>query len=346
LPAFIDHIGPTQAWRPNWLAFSHGRAALAFLLDRRPARSALLCAYTCPSVPSFLARRGIAVATFDVGASVLEVAAAAMELPPPRLILAPALFGTPPWFDTQALPSRLDPRDVVVLDAAQTAFGHVDFAPPPRGAVLSCPRKSTELADGAVLALAEPTDWADEVLALPVAREAAALKAAARALWATAVPELEQQAVALSRRSEDCWPDTAHRMTDTSRAMLQRIDRGWHRRTRVRNSRFPTAALAGRIPLWRFGRGTPFCLAAFVNDRDATLQSLQARRVFASALWPDAEHDPERHPAASWMVRHLIALPVDQRHEASDMHAIADALISACEPPERQAPDALAAMLE
>ncbi|MEK9662655.1 MAG: hypothetical protein VW644_13150, partial [Alphaproteobacteria bacterium] len=65
----------------------------------------------------------------------------------------PCLFGDRPWLDVEALAARLGARATVLVDAAQTAFGHLHLAVPANGAVLSCPRKTLDLPDGAVLAL-------------------------------------------------------------------------------------------------------------------------------------------------------------------------------------------------
>jgi hypothetical protein len=316
LSAFTDRLGSPNAWHPNWLAFSHGRAALAWLLDRYSVRSAAVCAYTCPTIPEFFRRRGIALGAFDVGATYHEIVTVAKEMSPPRLILLPALFGAPPWLDTQTLQTALDANDRILVDAAQTAFGHVDFMVP-RSAVLSCPRKCTELADGAA-----------DLDELPVATAAAALKAAARALWATGNPDLESQAVILSRKSEEIWPNTPHRMSDSSRALLERLDREWHASVRRRNRSILMDRLRGRVPLWPVADGTPFSMPIFVSNRDLVLGYLHDHRIFATALWPDARHDPARHPVAAWLAQYLTNLPVDQRHDENDMERVAAAVLA------------------
>ncbi|MGD9923369.1 MAG: hypothetical protein AB7V13_18275 [Pseudorhodoplanes sp.] len=322
LPIFSDRTGRAQSWRSGWLAFSHGRAALAWLLARRPARSALICAYTCPTVPAFLRRQGLTIGFYDVGARHGELAALAAQLPGPSLVLVPALFGARPWLGVKALETALPASSMVVVDAAQTAFGHCDYAPSSRGAVLSGPRKTTGLADGAVLALGREFGRYD-IDNLPVARVPAALKLAARALFATAIPQQEAAALALNRQSEQSWPDQPHRMTDDSRILLERLDRHWHARRRRSNRRVLAEALRDAVALWKPDSGVPFSLPVFVSDREAVLDRLHDRRIFASALWPDAECDANRHPVAFWIRHHLISLPIDQRHDEVDMRRIA-----------------------
>ena len=341
LPAFSDTLGPLQEWQPNWLPLSHGRAALAWWLQRQPARSVALCAYLCPSVPTFLRKRSIAIGTYDVGADVKEVSALVHQLPSPRIVIVPALFGSSPWIDIPSLVDELDSTDRVIIDAAQSAFGHVEFTPPTGGAVLSCPRKSTSLTDGAILAVSTATGAREEIDQLPVAAFSAAMKAAARALWTTEDASLEQQAIIYNRLSEESWPDSPHRMTDQSLALLQRLNRDWHVEKRRYNCNLLTQSLPENLPAFRGVGGTPFSLPVFVADPATTLSELHRRRIFASRLWPDAEYDPERHPAAEWIAEHLVSLPIDQRCDADDMKRISVAIAEVAKPPSQVCPQAL-----
>ena len=332
LPAFSDRFGDASKWQSNWLGFSHGRAALAWLLDGYDIESALVCAYTCPTVPAFMRRKGLPIGFFDIGADEQKVAEIAATLPAPCVALLPALFGMPPWIDARRLQARLPAASLIVIDAAQTAFGHADFNAPARGAVLSCPRKSTSLPDGAVLALGKRLRVGAGVARLPTADAPAAMKAAARAIWAAGDVKSESIAIRYSHLSEKSWPDAPHRMSGLSLALLKKLDRTWHVARRRRNRQVLAKLLAGQVALWKSSDGVPFNLPIFVRNRGATLAALRKKRIFASALWPDAKHDPKRHPLASWMARHLISLPVDQRHDEADMRRVADAVLRVAQP--------------
>ncbi len=339
IPSFADRFGPPQPWRDNWLAFSHGRAAMGWRSPHAPIASAALAAYTCPTVPQFLRQHGLPLALYDIGASAEEIAEVAHALPTPRLVIVPALFGGDPWLDLSPLQARLGAADVVLVDAAQTAFGHVDIALPEGGAVLSCPRKTTSLSDGAVLAVAEAlASGAAGVDRLPEVRSAAAMKLAARALFAIDDPGLEAQALALNALAESTLPDAPHRMSDQARAMLGSFDHQWHRSTRRRNATALAASLRDNILIWPDESGTPFSLPIFVGNRDGVLAGLKDERVFATALWPDAECDGDRHPLAAWMRRHLISLPIDQRHDEADIARVAAVVNRVSEAPRHAPP--------
>lgn len=241
-----------------------------------------------------------------------------------------------PWLNANRLQATLAATAMVVIDAAQSAFGYLDFAPPPGGAMLSCPRKSTKLTDGAVLALARGVDT--DIAHLATAKFLTAMKAAARAIWTTGDLKLEPSALKYNRRSEENWPDTPHRMSDVSRALLASLDRAWHTEKCRCNRRVLATALSGKIAIWKSRNGVPFSLPVFVRDQDATLASLRSNRIFASALWPDAQLDPKQHVVADWLARHLVSLPVDQRHDEVDMLHIAKAVLRSADPPASPPP--------
>lgn len=322
------------------LGFSHGRAALAWLIERRgPFANALVCAYTCPSVPRFLVARGLFPAFFDVGASAAEVLERTTARPGRWLVLVPALLGFDPWLDGGVLASALGDAGVVVIDAAQTAFGHRRYAPPPGGAVLSCPRKTTALADGACLVMAGE-DAADDrraVATLPEAVGPAGAKRAARLLWAARAPEREAEALALAEQAEQTWPATPHRISDAAWAALRFFDAAAHAARRVANrarlrrhldrvwpaAPIPAAPVAPIAPVAADDPGVPFCHAVLVDNRAAVIAEGRRRRIFATPLWPDACHNPAHHPRAALLAQRLLALPVDQRYTPGDMDRLA-----------------------
>ena len=314
------------------LGFSHGRAALCWLIQRRgPFTAALVCAYTCPTVPRFLERAGLGLQVFDVAtpaAALAEQASALAARSAGRvLVLVPALLGLDPWLDAGALAETLGPRALVVIDAAQTAFGHRRYPPPVGGAVLSCPRKTTAAADGAWLLLDGATG-ADHraVGALPEALRPALAKQTARALLAERDPGREPQALVLCHEAEESWPDRPHRMGTESRALLATLDAEAHAGHRLANRAGLRARLDSVLPAALDGPGVPFCHAVLVeNDRAGLLARLRARRVFATALWPDALTGG--HSRATHLAQHLLALPVDQRYRLSDMDRLASLVL-------------------
>ena len=335
LPLGCDPLAPAAQPLPdNVLAFSHGRAALSWLAAARgPFASAAICAYTCPSVPTHLRRMGLALGFFDYGAT--DIGAVVSELPGRCLVLVPAPFGLVPWLDAAVLARERGARSMVVIDAAQTAFGALDLPVPPGGAVLSCPRKALALGDGALLALDACRDGdRSSVAILPAAEAAAQAKQAARALFAAEELEREPEALARVQQSEEALPAEARRMSDGSCRQLVRIDRAAHRARRRRNAVRLAERLAGHAELV-FGEGfatppaVPFNFPILHADRARLLADLRARRVFATPLWPDAVHGRDRHPRAADLAERLVALPVDQRYGDAEMDRLAD-LVRPC----------------
>ena len=327
LPAGCDPQAPPVTETADCLFFSHGRAALAWLLERRgPFASALVEAYTCPVVPRLLAARGLSVSVVECGADTAAYAHAAKALPAPVLVVVPALLGFVPPVDLAALATSV--TGMVLVDGAQTAFGHRDLPLPPGGAVLSAPRKTLALGDGAVLRLDSCTAGDHAlVAALPCLNNISTDKMRMRALLAQGGDEM--QALALSRATEAAWPDQPCRMTDGARAALATADATAHARIRRANRARLRDALGGVLqPAWD-GDGTPFCHAVLADDRDGLIRRLHARRVFATPLWPDSLHDAARHPRAADLCRRLLALPVDQRYDEADMDVLARLVLDA-----------------
>jgi len=347
LPSGCDPRLAEARSEPMALGFSHGRAALDWLIRRRgPFAAALVCAYTCPTVPRFFESRGLAIGRFDVAAPAAGLIAVAAGLPGRLLVLVPALLGFDPWLDVAALAGTLGPRALVTIDAAQTAFGHRRYPPPPGGAVLAGPRKTTAAADGAWLVLDGATG-ADRrsVEVLPEATRAVRAKQTARALLAARDPALEARALALIQEAEAAWPDQPCRLGDNIRTLLADLDAEAHNARRLANRArlrelleptLPAVAVAG------IGAGVPFCHAVLTDDRAGLLARLRSRRVFATALWPDAvvvpgpgpdpDADPYPYPQAATLARHLLALPVDQRYTVSDMERLAALVLDALPP--------------
>ncbi|MEI8394113.1 MAG: hypothetical protein WCF85_05215 [Rhodospirillaceae bacterium] len=310
------------------LAFSHGRATLGWLLERRgPFSAALISAYTCPSVVRFCEHHGLAIGLFDVGADAEAIAALIPGLPGGGRILVsvPALLGFDPWLDAVALAEQLGERALVVVDAAQTGFGHRRYRVPPGGAVLSCPRKTTALADGACLMLDGVTAAEREsVAALPEAGAAVIAKRAARALFAARDPALEEEALALAALAERDWPAWPCRISAASLEQLIYLDAAAHDAARLANRARLRAALDGFLVSALDGPGVPFGHAVLVDTRSEMLARLRARRVFATPLWPDAVHDPARHPRAADLARRLLLLPIDQRYSLTEIDRLGE----------------------
>jgi hypothetical protein len=295
-------------------------------------------------VPDFLRLHGLAIGHFDVGADIEAILASARKLPAPRMVLIPALFGVAPWVNFPTSDQAAALETVMVIDAAQTAFGHIDFLPPPAGATLSCPRKTTSLPDGAVLSVNETIGTIADTNDLQPAESPMALKAAARALWASRDPAVETEALGLHRRSEAEWPLTPHRMSHQSLVLLSQMDDRWHRNIRARNASILYGSLKSRLPFFT-NPETPYSFPVFVEHQSHVLRQLWKQRIFATALWPDAEHDPVRHPAAAWITRHLISLPVDQRHQPDDMEYVAQTVLRVAQAPSAQPPSSLSNFL-
>ncbi len=315
------------------LLFSHGRAAIAWFLDTRgPFTTAFVCAYTCPSVPDFMKAKGLDIIFYDCGESDFSILARRAK--GKVILLLPALFGMAPWLNVRELSNNLGDRFSIIIDAAQSAFGHLDFTPPLNGAVLSCPRKALSISDGAALQISNicPNDY-KMVQALPVADRASTLKERAREILALQDPKREAEALAISAAAENSLPQYACRISELSKRRFLLIDKKKTNQRRIDNATILTAELSDLPLLLPNGPGVPFFWPFAIKNRHAVLDRLHRLRVFATPLWADipllSAAGNRRYPAAHRLSSELVGLPVDQRYSDQDMYKIAS-LVRSC----------------
>lgn len=304
------------------LAFSHARAALIWLNSRAgPFDCVMLSAYTCPSVPRMYSNLGCSLIFVDLFSDRWEemIRRATGRL----LVLVPAFLGHDVGVDLLGISKSLENKGIVVVDAAQTAFGHETISVPESVAVLSCPRKCVAVGDGAILRWSELTDVDHAAVAkMPWATNAVAAKLAARALCAWRSPAVEPEMLRLNAEAELAWPDYPHRMSDSGTWFFSWTDPVAHARRRWENWATLSRGLAGRVEIVERYGGTPYNFSILVNQRDEILKRLHSQRVFATALWPDSVHSGNEHPVAADFTRRLIGLPIDQSYSVEDMDEI------------------------
>jgi hypothetical protein len=240
------------------------------------------------------------------------------------LVLLPAFLGHDPCADLSLLAEAVGERGLLVVDAAQTAFGHLTIEAPEAVAVVSGPRKCTGLGDGAILRMQGISEVErSSVEAMPWAVNPVAAKLAARSIMASRSPANEADALALTALAEQGWPDTLHRMSDASLWGLAWLDPNAHAEVRWRNWIALSRALVDVVEIVRLSGGAPFNLSILVDERADLLDRLRLERVFATALWPNARHGSDHYPRAADFMRRLVGLPIDQRYTETDMHELA-----------------------
>jgi len=317
------------ALNEDFLYFSHGRAAMIWLLQNRgPFASAAVCAYTWPEIPRMLERYEVKLDFFDFGQK--DIVDLVHNLPGYTLVVLPFFYGFESWIDPYTLAEQLDDKACVFVDAAQTAFGYLDYQPPVGGAVMSCPHKATALNDGSVLSLDRITEKEKEaVQKLDEATSFYQIKKNARELLGSADLRKENRGLIEVTKLEERWPsDPPQRMTRMSRKDLTFVDPTAHARMRRENYECLRQKLDHYLQPVSVGKGTPFAYAALVENRDKLLQKLHAKRVFATPLWHDAIFDESRHPVAADCAQRLFGLPVDQRYNNDDMDILAEMVVS------------------
>jgi len=318
-------LAQPRMFADNLLYFSHGRSAMIWLIQNAgPFASAAICAYTWPEIPRMAGRYGLKVGFFDFGQENID--GVIESLPGKCLVIVPVFYGFKPWIDYQAVAKKYQGKAVVLLDAAQTAFGFEDYPLPQGGAVLSCPHKATALNDGAVLAVdGLSVEVKCRQQALMPAEEFRRIKAEGRRLLASGDDQIEQEGLKLIVQLEETWvSDPPQRMSDLSQQELALLDPLAHARIRRENYLCLKQELGKYLPSVTLPMGVPFAYAALTDDRSRILKELYKRRVFATALWPGAIYEANLHPRAAAHAQRLIALPIDQRYNTRDMEQMAE----------------------
>ncbi len=135
--------------RTNDLHFSHGRSAMIWLVNNSNFNSCLMCSYTWPAIPSLMKKLKLKINFYDLFEKKIQKKIQSME--GKVLLIVPVFYGFRPWIDIEKISKKFKDKIFILIDAAQTAYGHLDYKIPKNGAILSCPHKSLSTNDGAIL---------------------------------------------------------------------------------------------------------------------------------------------------------------------------------------------------
>jgi len=316
--------GPGSLWavwtsgQPNVAAFRTARGALAALLAHRGVGRIWLPAYGCEALAQGAA--GCEIAWYAVDEDLApDVAGLSSGLRAGDAVLGVDYFGAPP---PQAFRGLARHRtDVLwIEDRAQA----LDTGAPAWGAVLLySPRKLVGVAEGGLLAGAGPMPTAAPAEA-PACADAQVARAAdpdgqAPERWFQA---FQRQEAALDARPTAMGTETRRLLSSLAHA------------PRAARRRANWDVLAGRlaeVALWP-GRRADFAPLAFpvrLKNRDAVAAALAERRIWCARHWASLPSDPARFPAAHRLAGELLSLPCDDRYEAREMEAVAEAVLAA-----------------
>ena len=112
-----------------------------------------MCAYTWPAIPNLMKKLDLKIDFYDLFEKNIEKRLNKME--GKVLLIVSVFYGFKPWLDLIKLSKKFNKKIYILIDSAQTAYGHLEYSVPKNGAILSCPHKSLSTNDGAVLAISE-----------------------------------------------------------------------------------------------------------------------------------------------------------------------------------------------
>lgn len=331
-------------WPPGpRVALETGRAAIGWLLDALglvAGDRALLPAYVCEAAVAPFRIRGLALDFYRVGPDLVPDPndARARLTPRTRVLLAVHYFGFPL---EEAVLAGMPAGDRLVRleDWVQGSLTRRAYAAEAWGEyrVLAY-HKLVGVPDSGLLVRSPgtPPPPRDPPLRAPRAAffgrrlAAKALKAACVALAGGAPRPLYRPLFDAAEAAADAGVPA--RMSSLSKRILDRTPAARVVSRRRDNFRRLADALRDRpeIRLLRSDLPEGVCplgLPVLVPRRDAVLQGLLARRVYAAVHWRlPAAVDPAAYPEAAALAAEELTLPIDQRYGAENMAYVARAL--------------------
>lgn len=301
----------------------------------------LMPAYMCDSVFTPFLRRGWELIFYSVDRELEtageEIFRLALEHDPGLVFIHP-YYGTDTCRGLRRQLSALRRSGVMVMEDVtqayylQEAVGDADF-------IVGSLRKWYAVPDGGFLAsdlpiaeevLLDGEEYARERLG-PLVQKWEYLQA--KGLTEEERSGLRKQWYAENRALEeklDCY-EGVRRMSGLSVRILSETDEDAAKKRRAGNYNYLYEKLKGMKRLWPVllkGEGeAPLFVPVYVKERDELQRFLGERGIYAPALWPVGEQNrDELRGDETYIFEHILALPIDQRYDVSQMEEMAQTL--------------------
>ncbi len=304
----------------NDLAFSHGRSAMIWLVKNENFNSCIMCNYTWPAIPTLMKKLKLKISFFDLFEKKIEEKI--LKLEGRVLVIIPVFYGFKPWIDYKKLEKKFGNKIFVLIDAAQTAYGHLEYKSPKNGAILSCPHKSLGVNDGGILRFKKINDKQKKNYDL-LKREKIFLliKKNSRILLNSNDSIKEKKGLKISKKLEENWNSfPPKKMSIKSLNKFRSISPLKHRIDRLKNYKYLYKHLKRYfINSKELKLGTPFGYPLLFKKRDALIKILHKDRVFATGLWSNNPYISKKFKNSYYFKKNFLTIPVDQRYDINDL---------------------------
>ena len=304
----------------NYLFFSHGRSAMIWLIQNSNFQSCLMCAYTWPAIPDLMKKLNLKINFYDLFEKDIEKKLS--EMKGNVLLIVSVFYGFKPWLDLDKISKKFKKKVFILIDSAQTAYGHNDYKIPENGGILSCPHKSLSTNDGSVLALSNLNkNLLFKYRKLKREKNFTLIKSKSRKLLNSNELNSEKKGILLSKKLEEKWQSfPPKKISIKSYKEFRKIDPISHKIKRRNNYKYLSNFMKKNFYHIKYLRlGTPFGYPILTKKRDKLIRLLHKERIFATKLWFNNSYINNKYPMALKFKKEFLAFPLDQRYNRKDL---------------------------
>lgn len=328
IPLHADNLLKKKKYYKNSLFFSHGRSAMIWLVNNHHFDYALMCAYTWPAIPKLMQDLKLKINFFDMYQENIEKII--KKLPGNILLIVPVFYGFKPWINYYKI-SKKYKNVFVLLDAAQTAFGNIDYKTPINGAILSCPHKSTSINDGSVLKLYKiNNELFKKYKKLKSDFQFSKIKKNSRIFLNSMNRKIELKGLKCSKKLEENWKSfPPKKITPASINQFIKINSYLHKKIRLQNYYCLKRIIGKKFKtIANLNPGVPFGYPTLIKNRDKIIKKLHKERIYATPLWSKSDYINKKFKTAFKYKKKFLAFPIDQRYSVNDIKKMGKKILS------------------
>jgi hypothetical protein len=320
LDADQSHISKPSVLQGHRLMLVSARSALTLLVEALRPAQVWLPSYLCGVMVSAVARPGVSVCFYPVGAD-LQITNETWlrKVGPGDVVVFIDYFGFNTW---DSFGGAVHASGAVVVEDACQAMLNEAFSDHSHY-VIASPRKFVGVPDGGVLLSMQGTQLPS--LALPPPPGDWWFEAFSAALLRGEFDRHggERKWFELFRSFDPNAPLNPHAMSELSKSLLGRFDYAAIGRRRRENYEFLLSeighlALFAQLPTGVFPLGYPIRL----DSRDRVRQSLFADDIFPPVHWLLDGFVPDTFTESHQLTHEIMTLPCDQRYGEADMRRL------------------------
>lgn len=294
------------------IALDSARSCLAYLIELRNIRSIALPDLMCSAVASACDRTGCIRRTYEIGPNFLPVYN--FELADDEWLYLSDYYGT---LTPEAVNDALVfASGRVIVDEVQAFFRK---AWPGADTIYTC-RKFFGVPDGAYLTT---HDGASLDRKLPICHS---LPRMAHVLG-RAEDNASDHYAEYSSAEEMIGNDGPEAMSEVSRRLLSGVNYGRVKTIRERNFAILAEMLGSKNLLDPGMPKGPYMYPFLTTEACAVRRRLAARKIYVPTLWANVLEDCADGTLAHRYAENILPLPIDQRYDAEDMRALAEAVL-------------------